>query len=264
LSPQEALCVPQPPKIPLYRLIRQGIENKEVIVVDNASEDGSQQKVRARFGDIIWIRNKINEGYAKATNTGVQRATGEFIFLLNNDVVLYPDTTGKLVDFLKSESWAGAVAPLLYYPDGTIQISCRRFPSITSLVLEKLGIERIAGFKKWKLTALEHMSADEAPQPMASALLVRRKCWHQVGELDEKKFPIFFNDVDWCYRLYKNTGYRIGLCRDARAVHHEGASVKKLGYRKKLIFFKGLVNFFIKAASLEMNNLKNKTFRRVS
>ncbi|QWR76694.1 glycosyltransferase family 2 protein [Candidatus Magnetomonas plexicatena] len=234
-----------------------GTFTKEIIVVDNASDDGSQKRARAEFKEIIWIRNKINLGYAKATNQGVSVSTGEYIFLLNNDVALYPDTTEKLVNFLKTSLWAGAVAPLLYYPDGQLQISCRRFPSIASIVLEKLGVEELGGFKKWKLTPEQHMTSEEVPQPMASALLVRRNCWQLVGELDEK-FPIFFNDVDWCYRLYKNTDYKIGLCKDAAAIHHEGASVKKLGYRKKGFFYKGLIRFFIKAAKLEIMNLKRK------
>ncbi|MBF0465572.1 MAG: glycosyltransferase family 2 protein [Nitrospirae bacterium] len=233
-----------------------GTFQKEIIVVDNASTDGSQERVQAEFKEITWIRNDTNLGYAKATNQGVNASSGQYIFLLNNDVALYPDTTEKLVNFLKISLWAGAVAPLLYYPDGQLQISCRRFPSVASIVLEKVGIEELGGFKKWKLTHKQHLQTEEVPQPMASALLVRRNCWQQVGELDEKRFPIFFNDVDWCYRLYKNTDYKIGLCKDAAAIHHEGASVKKLGYRKKIFFYKGLIHFFIKAAASAIKNLK--------
>jgi GT2 family glycosyltransferase len=80
---------------------------------------------------------------------------------------------------------------------------------------------------------------------MASALLIKRDCWNEVGSLDEG-FPIFFNDVDWCFRLYKKTGYRIYLCTDAKVIHHVGASVDTLGYRKKLEFYRGLMHFYVK------------------
>jgi GT2 family glycosyltransferase len=98
---------------------------------------------------------------------------------------------------------------------------------------------------KLKLTVEEHLSGGEVLQPMASVLMVRRECWDAVGPMDER-FPIFFNDVDWCCRLYKNTGYKIYLCPEARAIHHEGASVKRLGYKKKFELWRSLLRFYRK------------------
>jgi hypothetical protein len=96
-----------------------------------------------------------------------------------------------------------------------------------------------------KLTAEEHLAGGKVQQPMSSALMVKRECWNAVGPMDERFF-VFFNDVDWCYRLYKYTDYKIYLYPKARAVHHEGASVKRLGYKKRIELYKGLLRFYRK------------------
>ncbi len=84
---------------------------------------------------------------------------------------------------------------------------------------------------------------------MASALMVKRECWDSVGSMDEG-FPILFNDVDWCYRLYATTLYRIYLFPEAKAFHHRSASVKRLGYKKIVKFFRGLLRFYRKHFSM--------------
>jgi hypothetical protein len=82
-------------------------------------------------------------------------------------------------------------------------------------------------------------------EPPGERVLVISPHPDAVGPLDEK-FPFFFNDVDWCYRLYKNTNYKIYLYPEAKAIHHYGASVKRLGYKKKIEFYKGLLRFYFK------------------
>jgi N-acetylglucosaminyl-diphospho-decaprenol L-rhamnosyltransferase len=217
----------------------------EIIIVDNASTDGGAEYITKTFPDIIWAQNDTNVGYAKAVNHGVMLSKGDFIFLLNNDVKLIENTTEKLVDFLIENPNVEAVAPLLYYPDGRIQISCRRFPTPSALLLEFLGINKIGPFRRWKLGIEEHLNAGMVLQPMASALMIRRRCWDAVGPFDEG-FPIFFNDVDWCYRIYKNTGFKIYIYPEAKAMHHKGASVNRLGYKKRIEFYKGLIRFYLK------------------
>ena len=222
-----------------------GNMSHEIIVVDNASTDDSAEYIKKIFPEVIWVQNDTNRGYAKAVNQGVALSKGDFLFLLNNDVKLIGHTAERLISFLREHTDAGAVAPLLYYPDGRLQISCRRFPTPMAILMEKLHIHKIGPYMKLKLTPDEHLSCGEVQQPMASALMVRRECWDAVGPMDEG-FPIFFNDVDWCYRLYKRTHYRIYILPEAKAFHHEGASIKRLGYSKKIKFYKGLIRFYRK------------------
>lgn len=218
---------------------------KDIIVVDNASTDGSSEYTKNIYPDIRWIQNETNLGFAKAINQGILLSKGNFLFLLNNDIKLMEDTTEKLLALLIENPDIGAAAPVLYYPNGEIQISCRRFPTPSALLLEFFGINKIGKFQRWKLQREEHLVDGTVLQPMASALMVKRQCWDAVGPLDEE-FPIFFNDVDWCYRLYKNTAYTIYLYPEAKAIHHEGASVKDLGYRKNIEFYKGIARFYFK------------------
>jgi GT2 family glycosyltransferase len=194
---------------------------------------------------VRWIQNHENLGYAKAVNQGVASSRGDFLFLLNNDVKLIGSVSERLTSFLAAHPGVGAVAPLLYYPDGRLQISCRRFPSPAAILMEKLHVRRVGPYRKLKLTPEEHLSGGKVQQPMASALMVRRECWNAVGPMDEG-FPIFFNDVDWCYRLYKNTDYTIHIYPEAKAIHHEGASIKRLGHKKKIKFYSGLARFYYK------------------
>lgn len=228
----------------------------EIIVIDNASTDGSAEYIKKAFPDIIWIQNSTNPGYAKAVNQGVELSQGDFLFLVNNDVKLMENTTERLVSFLLENPDAGAAAPLLYYPDGRLQISCRRFPTPAAILLEKVGINRIGPFSKLKLTVEEHLTGGVVQQPMASALMVKRECWDAVGPVDER-FPIFFNDVDWCYRLYKDTDYKIFLCTSTKVIHHLGASVNTLGSRKKVEFYKGLVKFYLKHFPFKAEKIKH-------
>jgi len=217
----------------------------EIIVVDNASTDNSAEHVKKTFPGLVWIQNDTNRGYAEAVNQGVNLAKGDFIFLLNNDVTLAEDSVKMLVSFLVSNPDAGAVAPRLYYPDGRKQMSCRRFPTLPALLMECFGIYRMGQYRRWALQEEEHLSTRIVQQPAAAALMVRRKCWDSVGPMDEG-FPILFNDVDWCYRLYANSPYRIYLYPKAKAFHHGSASVKRLGYKKVVIFFLGLIRFYRK------------------
>ena len=102
---------------------------KEVIVIDNASTDGSSEYINEAFREIHWIQNDSNLGYARAVNQGVELSRGDLLFFLNNDTKLLENTTERLSSFLAENPDAGAVAPLLCYPDGRLQISCRRFPT---------------------------------------------------------------------------------------------------------------------------------------
>ena len=222
-----------------------GYMSHEIIVVDNASTDDSARHIKETFPEVIWVQNDTNRGYAKAINQGVELSKGDYLFLLNNDVELMGNTSERLGFFLSEHPDAGAVAPLLYYPDGRLQISCRRFPTPPAILLEKLGSNKIGPYFRLKLTPEEHLAGGKILQPMSSALMIKRECWNAVGPMDERFF-IFFNDVDWCYRVYQNTSYKIYLCPEAKAIHHEGASVKRLGYRKKIELYKGILRFYRK------------------
>jgi N-acetylglucosaminyl-diphospho-decaprenol L-rhamnosyltransferase len=217
----------------------------EIIVVDDASSDNTSEYIDRNFPGVTVIKNDKNQGYAKSVNRAIELSRGDILFLLNDDTRFFQNTVDVLCNFLMNHPDAGAAAPLLIYPDGSFQVSCRRFPTPSALIFEKLHLNSSGPFKRWKLNEKEHLKGGPVPQPMASALLIKRECWEAVGPFDER-FPIFFNDVDWCYRVYKNTDYKIYLCPDVKVIHHVGATVNTLGAKKKQEFYKGLIRFYLK------------------
>jgi GT2 family glycosyltransferase len=223
--------------------------SREILVVDNASSDGSAAMVRAEFPEVALIANAENRGYAAGNNQGLTAASGEFLLLLNPDTEVPPGGLEALVAFLREHPRAGAAAPRLVHPDGQIQESVRGFPTPGSL-LEEFGGSRLSPVAR-RLDALlaapegsvtphdgegaagpyrvsvagvtEPLSVD---QPMASCFLIRREALAQVGGMDEQ-FPIFFNDVDLCYRI-RRAGWGIWYLPHVRVLHHGGAATRQV------------------------------------
>ena len=220
----------------------------EIIVVDNGSVDGSGEMVRQEFPQVRLIVNSENRGYAAANNQAAQTAQGCYFLLLNSDTRVLPNSVERLLAFAQSHPKAGAVAPKLVYPDGRIQLSLRSFPTPLALLFAALGLDRIFPHSRWigryRMTWFTYDRVAEVDQPMASALLVRREAWEQAGGMDEA-MPVFFNDVDFCWRL-KKAGWRIYFLPDAVVIHHHGASTRLLGIGKALESHRGLLRFYDK------------------
>lgn len=198
----------------------------EVIVADNASADGSAEMVAERFPGVRLVANDGNLGYARANNEIASMAGGDQLLFLNPDTVLNATSILPLIERLVSSEDVALVAPqLLSIPPnpppqvegGDVQSSCRRFPTFWNIAA---NILRLSG--AYRMTDFDHKTPREVDQPMATCWLVRREAWEEVGPFDEQ-FPIFFNDVDWCYRARRN-GWRIWFEPAAKVHHHHGAS----------------------------------------
>ena len=216
----------------------------EVIVVDNGSTDGSLEHIIRNYPEVQLIRNPQNLFFAIPTNQGIRASRGNYLFLLNNDVRLLPGCLEYLLKVLSSDQVVGAVVPQLVYPDGRIQPSCRRLPTFLNLSQSGLQLDKLFSSKSWKMVDWCHDNPRDVEQPMMSALLIRRECWENVGELDEH-FPLYFNDVDWCNRALAK-GWRIRFEPSAKAIHYESWSGKKLGFRQAYLSAQGLYRYFRK------------------
>lgn len=176
----------------------------EIIVVDNASVDGSQEMVRREFPDVKLIENRINAGFIKATNQGLRIYSSRYACLLNDDTVVKPSAFDKMIDFMEKNKDAGAVSPLLLNTDGTPQHQGGLFQK-----------------KFWK-----EKNPIEIDFAIGACLLVRREVVNNVGLLDENLF--FYNDdIDWCKRI-KKAGYKIYFLPSAEVVHYGGYSSKRV------------------------------------
>jgi GT2 family glycosyltransferase len=201
----------------------------ETIVADSASSDGSAEMVATRFPKVRLFAGGENLGWAKGNNVGIRAATGRYVFLLNPDTLLKPGALEALTRFMDEHPEAGACAPRLLNPDGTVQSSLRRFPEPVRLLWDVLGMHKIfphsARFAGYRMGDFDYDRVAEVEQPMGAALFIRREAFEAAGEIDES-FPIFFNDVDWCYRAV-NAGWRIYFVPDAEIVHYGGSGTRQ-------------------------------------
>lgn len=220
----------------------------EIIVVDNASTDGSAEMVASKFPQVRLLRNDANLGYARATNQALGEARGDLLLLLNPDAEVRAGALAAICRFMGTHPDAGAAGCRLLNPDGTVQRSCRSFPTPGALFLDVIGLwrlfpgNRVLG--RYRMTWFDHAQVAEVDQPMASALCLRRAAIERVGALDEQ-FPIFWNDVDLCWRL-RAAGWKAYFCPDAQVVHRLGASTRQARARVIVDSHRGLIRFYRK------------------
>lgn len=203
---------------------------QEVIVVDNASGDGSAQMVRDEFPEAVLVANAANESYARGTNQALARATGDLLLLLNPDVQVLAGALNALAAVLAEKSDAGAVAARLVHPDGRVQPSVRGFPEPLPVLFDLLRLPKLFPRSRtlgaYRQTFFDYDSpAAPAPQPMASCFLLTRHAYENVGGMDER-FPLYFNDVDWCLRA-RQAGLGIWYTARAVVIHGYGGTTRR-------------------------------------
>ena len=216
----------------------------EVFVVDNASTDGSRQRVRDEFLWVSLIENEKNLGFAQANNLALAQAQGEFVLLLNSDTRLLPGALQALLAFMAAHPPAGACGARLLNADGSLQPSCQ--PMLTP--------ER----EFWRLSFLDmllpratyRMASWPVDQPRqveiikGACLLLRRAALDQIGWLDEAYF-MYTEEVDLCYRLAQ-AGWELWWVPQAQVIHYGGASSRQAAEAMYLQLYRSKVQFYRK------------------
>lgn len=210
----------------------------ETLLVDNASSDGTAEAVVSRFPETQVIRLSRNEGLA-ARNHGLRAARGSFRMFLDSDALLTPDALPKLVAFLEHHPEVGLVGPRLVYPDGTLQLSTRRFPP---LLLPFLRRPPLARFFEERPTIQRHLMAEEPHESareveyvLGACQLFRSSAQEAAGELDSWMF-FGHDDADWCFRM-RLAGFKIAYCPDATVVHDYRRSTAKRPFSSMALRF---------------------------
>lgn len=204
-----------------------GALDVETIVIDNHSSDGSAEMVAEQFPRVTLIANKDNRGFARANNQGIKIASGNYLFILNPDTELQPDTLLQLFRFMDEHPDIAMVGPMLRNTDGTLQPSCRRFPSIWYALCDHLFLNKLFSNTRLNGYMMGDFSYDriaDVDQPMGAAMFVRKTVVDRVGLMDEHNF-VWFDEVDWCFQ-FKKAGERILFYPDARLTHHQGKSFR--------------------------------------
>ena len=198
----------------------------DVTVVDNASNDGSAELVERQFPWVRLIRNDRNVGFGAAHNRVLRTANARYWLVLNSDAAPSKGALAKLIEFLDTNPQVAVAGPKLRYPDGSVQSSRRRFPTVATLFLESTQLQRI-----WPDNTLLHRyyvqdrsdaELQDVDWLVGACLCVRAAAAHQVGLLDERFF-MYSDELDWC-RRFRAAGWRVSYMPYAEVVHLEGAS----------------------------------------
>lgn len=211
-------------------IVNEGSKTKwEIIVVDNGSKDGTQKeikKLQEKMSNLYLIENKGNFGYAKANNQGMEKAKGDYIILLNSDIIVKKGALGKLMKFAQKTKDAGVIGPKLLNLDGSLQFSCYHFPTIKNAIREYwLGEKGL--FEKYAPSGKEPVTVDAV---VGAAFLITPKALRKVGLLDERYFA-YFEDIDYCRQVWKK-GLKVYYYPQAEIIHYHGATFEGKTLRK--------------------------------
>jgi GT2 family glycosyltransferase len=198
----------------------------ELIVVDNASVDGSAEAVESAFPSVLVLRNRTNLGFAKANNLAIRKARGRFLLLVNSDVVLKKNCIDRLFTYMEENPKAGLLGPQIVSADGSVQRSCMTFPSLWNSFSRALALDRLFSssplFGEHLLTYWSHSNTQTVDVINGCFWVVRKEALNTVGLLDEKFF-IYGEDIDWCKRFHQ-AGWDVVFVSDAQALHYGGMS----------------------------------------
>ena len=204
--------------------------NFEVIVVDNASSDGSVGMLRSDFPQVYLIENKENRGFAAANNQAIAVSRGRYILLLNSDTVVLDRAIEKTISFADKNPQAGAIGCQVLNSDRTIQKTCFMFPSVLNMFLSSSYLYKLFPknrfFGRERMTWWDRNNVREVDVITGCYMLIRREAIQQIGLMDEKFF-MYGEETDLCYRL-KKKGWKSLFVPTPQIIHYGGQSSKNI------------------------------------
>lgn len=224
----------------------------EIIIVDNASDDGSVEFLREKYPHVTLIENKSNLGFGKANNIGLKAATGKFILLLNPDTIVAEGTFVKMIEFFNTTPESGLAGCKILNPDGTLQLPCRRsFPGPWTSFTKVTGLSTLFPkskiFARYNLTYLDENQTYEVDAISGSFMMMRKEVYDKVGGFDEQFF-MYGEDLDLCYRIQK-AGYKVYYVHSTQIIHYKGESTKRSSLDETKVFYNAMHLFVRKHLS---------------
>ena len=222
----------------------------EVLVVDNSSSDGSQEMVMAKFKEARLIESEENMGYCRAANLGVRRSRGHYVLISNSDIELKDGHLSSIVSFMNDNPVIGVVGPSLINIDGSIQYSCRNFPSFFNATVHAFAsifFPNNRFSRKYKMADFDHKKISVVDWVSGACILFRKEAFEKVNGFDERYF-MYVEDMDICYSL-NAAGYSVYYYPGVTALHIVGQSSKRASYRMISEFQKSIFRFYRKRYS---------------
>jgi N-acetylglucosaminyl-diphospho-decaprenol L-rhamnosyltransferase len=217
----------------------------EVLVVDNASADGSAALVRQAFPQVQLIESGANLGFARGNNLGIERSNGRYLLLLNPDTELRPGALTQLLLFMENQPKAGGAGSRLLNPDGSLQISCHPLPSLSRELSRLLHLDY---FPPYYGSYNMHRWPTAVPRQVdivqGASFIVRRVVLDRVGLLDDSYF-MYSEEVDLCYRIHQ-AGWPLYWLPTSQVVHYGGQSTRQVAGQMFIELYRGKVHYFRK------------------
>lgn len=210
----------------------------EVIVVDNSPASGLAAMLAREFPGVRYVRTEGNYGCAYGNNFGLRLAAGRYPLIVNPDIIVRPGALDELVAFMDSHPDIGLAGPRLLRPDGTIDESCYRFPTLGTWLYRRTPLGRLpfarAAVDRYLMADFDHAADRDVDWLLGAAFIVRRAALEQVGPMDERYF-MYFEDTDWCRRFWEG-GWRVTYHPAAELVHfHDRGSAREVWFLAPLV-----------------------------
>lgn len=200
-----------------------------VFVVDNASRDGSEAAVAAKYPTVRVIRNLVNRGFALACNQGAACGISEFILFLNPDAQLEVEDLAAMVKLISGDEHenTAVLGPQIRNAQGTVERTCARSPSCRHFVMRALGLHRLLPplVADFTMREFDHLSSRSVDQVIGACLLTRRREFQALGGFDERFF-VYFEEVDYCRRVAAS-GQKVYFWSEAQVAHVGGGTTSR-------------------------------------
>lgn len=194
----------------------------EYILVDNASGDGTPELVRERFPWARVIEAPANRGYGAGNNLAIREARGEYILLLNPDLMVFEGQIERWIEWMDAHPDVAISGPRIYNPDGTDQDSCYAFPNLFTPVLRRTALGRLAVARphmdRYLMRGMDRNAEQDVDWVLGAAMLIRKSALEEVGHFDERFF-MYFEEADLCRRMWAS-GRRVAYVPHACFTHY--------------------------------------------
>jgi N-acetylglucosaminyl-diphospho-decaprenol L-rhamnosyltransferase len=210
----------------------------EVLVADSATEEDTEMMMREDFPEVRFFPFKENVGFKTLVNVSLEKAVGQYVFLINSDIILSPEALPKLLTYLKQHPEIGILGPKQFNFNGSLQQSCFHFYRPETILYRRTWFGRLPFAKKhldWFTLADQDLSRPRSVDwVIGSAMLVSKEKAGAVGPMDNRFF-MYMEDVDWCRRFWEQ-GFKVVYFPDAFVYHYHGKGSAKGGFFGSLLF----------------------------
>jgi N-acetylglucosaminyl-diphospho-decaprenol L-rhamnosyltransferase len=222
----------------------------EIVVVDNASDDGALARLAAIDRDAVLVPTGRNLGYGRGVNAGLRRATGEVLLVCNPDLIVSPDAVERLAAFLRDATDVAVVGPTILESDGTRYPSARSFPDLSDAIghaaMSLLWPDN-PFTRRYRRSEEVFESASDADWVSGACMAIRRIAFESVAGFDPAYF-MYVEDLDLCWRLHR-AGWRVVHLSEAKVTHLGGISAARHPYRMLAAHHRSTLRFFMQSTT---------------